>query len=70
VHARARLREPLTLTRDSFTEPGLETKRAILFKTLNKNNNIYKVEVKLKDKVEYKVLLLRKKVVLSKLRVS
>jgi hypothetical protein len=35
VHARARLREPLTLIRDSFPKLGLEAKRAILSKTLN-----------------------------------
>jgi hypothetical protein len=39
VHARARLREPLTLTRDSFPKLGLGTKRAALPKTLNTNSN-------------------------------
>jgi hypothetical protein len=38
VYARARLRESLTLTRDSFPKPGSETKRAVLPKTLNKAN--------------------------------
>jgi hypothetical protein len=41
VYTRARLREPLTLTRDSFPKLGLGTKRATLPKTLNNRYNKY-----------------------------
>ena len=46
MHARARLREPLTLTRDSFPKTSLGTKRAIYSRTLNKSLNYLKSKAK------------------------